>query len=251
MSRILNIDLRPALLALLLLACCCLVGCDAGGQSDPVGSAPPPAGPGPAQPNPTVTVSLETAAAGVSGLTDFQVIAYDVRGAELDRRTVVVGQNAVFEDLPAGSVQIRVIGSDSNGAILGFCDASVAVPGDTRVEAPPLTLGDQVPPPATPGTSFLAFTGLPASFQAGVSYSIEVSAFDAQGHLDTSANGSVGLSSSGVSAVMPEIGVLFTEGRATFPSLVFPQGSNGTVTFTASAEGFQSAVSPTLPVRSN
>jgi hypothetical protein len=196
-----------------------------------------------------LTVNLEAAMAG--GVTNFDVIAYDIRGAELARQRVVAGQNASFEDLPAGSVQIRVVGLSQTDLVVGFADVSAAVPTDTRVDSPPLTPSDAVPPPGTPGTPFLAFTGLPASFEAGITYTIEVSAFNAQGQLDSAASGSVGLSSSGVTAVMPSIGVLLSNGRAVFPSVAFPQGSNGTVTFTASSGGYQAAVSPTLPVRSN
>lgn len=227
-----------------------LAGCDSAG-GDVTGGGAVPMPPGKAQPNPTLVVSLTNAGAGVAGLTEFRVIAYDIRGAELDRRTVLVGGDAAFDDLPAGSLQIRAIGLSESGAVLGYSDVNATIPNDTRISSPSLTLTDQVPPPATPGAPFLAFTGLPASFQPGVPYSLEVSAFDAQGQLDTNANGSVGLSSSGASAVMPELGVLFTNGRAVFPSIVFPEGSHGTVTFTASSGGYQAAVSPTLPVRSN
>lgn len=235
--------MRWVLLCLFLLA-----GCDSGGGGGEVTNVPPQAPPpNQAQPNPALTVNLTGASTGVAGLTEFRVIAYDIRGAELDRKTVLVGGNALFEDLPAGSLQIRVIGLNQAGTVLGYSDVNVAVPNQTSVNAPTLTLTAQVPPPATPGAPFLAFTDLPGSFQSGVPYAIEVSAFDAQGQLDTSANGSVGLSSSGANAVMPALGVLFTNGRAVFPSIVFQEA--GTVTFTASSGGYQAAVSPTLPVR--
>ena len=239
----LRIGFRWVLLCLVLLA-----GCDSGGGGGDVTNVPPPAPPAPVQPNSSLTVNLQGASAGVSGLTEFRVIAYDIRGAELERKTVLVGGNAIFEDLPAGSLQIRSIGLNQAGTVLGYSDVNVTVPNDASVNAPTLTLTAQVPPPATPGAPFLAFTALPASFQSGVAYSIEVSAFDAQGQLDTSANGSVGLSSTGANAVMPALGVLFTNGRAVFPSIVFPEGG-GTVVFTASSGGYQAAVSPTLPVR--
>ena len=227
-------------------------GCDSGGGGlDPVGYGPAPTAPGQHAPNPTLTVHLQAAGAGVDGLSSLAVIVYNVRGAQLARSAVPPGQSASFEDLPAGPVQLRVVGRDVNDGVLGFSDLSAAVPGDTNVNAPRLILTDQVPPRATPGAPFLAFTRLPASFQAGVPYRIEIGAFDAQGQLDTTASGAPSLTSSGVSAVMPEIGVLFADGRAAFPSLSFPPGSNGVVTFTASAGGFQHASSPTLPVRSN
>lgn len=228
-----------------------LTGCDSGHGGDVAGNVPAPNSPRAPQPNPTLRVNLDPAGAGIGGLEQYRVIAYDIRGAELAEQTVPRGQDANFEDLPAGAIEVRVIGLGPDDEVLGFSDVSAAIPNDTEVDAAPLTPSGTLPPPATPGTAFLAFTGLPAVFEPGVSYSIEVSAFNAQGLLDTTANGSVGLSSSGASAVMPEIGVLFNSGRATFSSLTFPQGTNGTVTFTASAVGFQSATSPTLPVRSN
>lgn len=246
----LRMRMRWVLLSLLVMLAGGLAGCDSGnGGGDVTGGGPAAQPPGKAQPNPTLVVDLDNAGNGVAGLTEFRVIAYDIRGAELERLTVLVGADANFNDLPAGSLQIRTIGLNASGAVLGYSDVNATIPAVARVAAPSLTLTDQVPPPATPGAPFLAFTGLPASFQPGVPYSLEISAFDAQGQLDTNANGSVGLSSSGVSAVMPELGVLFTKGRAVFPSIVFPQGSHGSVTFTASSGGYQAAVSPTIPVR--
>lgn len=242
---------RRLLWSLLFLVSGLALGCDSGGGSDPIATGPPSQSPRVAPPNPTLTVNLRNASSGVAGLSSFQVIAYNVRGAQLAQLRVALNQNAPFEDLPAGPVQFRVIGRAQDDTILGFSDLSGAVPGDSEVVAPRLVQTDRIPPRATPGAPFLAFTRLPAAFEAGVVYSIEVSAFDAQGQLDASASDSLGMSSSGVSAVIPEIGVLFNNGRAVFSSLSFPQGSNGSVTFTASSRGYQPATSPTLPVRSN
>jgi hypothetical protein len=227
-----------------------LSGCDSGAGEVADGASVPSA-PSAARPNPTLNVNLATAARGWGRLAELQVLVYDVRGANLAERTVSPGQDAAFSDLPAGSVMIRVIGRDSAHTLLGFSDVDAAIPTHARVDARALQSANTVPPPATPGTAFLGFTGLPAVYQAGVPYTIEVSAFNAQGELDTTASGSIGLSSSGVSAAMAEAGVLFNKGHAVFPPVVFPPGSNGTVSFTASAAGYQSVVSPTLPVRSN
>ncbi len=226
------------------------LGCDSGSGSDG-GLSNAPTVPGRAQPNPTVTVNLEAATASMAGLAQFRVLAFDIRGAQLAVQTVDAGgTSASFDGLPAGSLQMRVIGMDTNSAVLGYADLDAAVPGTTQVASQALTPGATVPPPATPGAPFLAFTALPATYQGGVLYSLEVSAFNAQGQLDTAATGSVGLSSSGASPTQPSQGVPLSSGRAVFSNLSFPSGANGTVTFTASSGGLQSVSSPTLPVRS-
>lgn len=241
---------KRMLAGMLLLIGGLSLGCDSAGSGDS-GSAPIASVPGQAQPNPTVTVNLQEAAAGLPTLTEFRVLALDIRGAQLASQTVLVGGTGVnFDGLPAGPLQMRVIGMDQNAAVLGFVDLDTAVPGMTQVVSTSLTPTSTVPPPATPGAPFLAFTGLPASYQGGVHYSIEVSAFNAQGQLDTAAVGSVGLSSSGTSPSRPASGVPLSAGRAVFSNLSFPSGANGTVTFSASAGGLQTVSSPTLPVRS-
>ena len=237
-------------LACLLLTGGIITGCDSGSHS-PLGQNPLPVVPGTPEPNPALMINLDTSAASVSGITEWEVIAYNLRGAELVRQVVSVGQTALLENLPAGSIQLRVVGHNASDQVLGFCDLSATVPNSVSIDAPALTPGSALPPIATPGAPFLAFTGLPAVYQSGVDYSVEVSAFNAQGRLETSVNGSVGLSVSGIAGVQPSAGVLFHKGRAVFSAIKFPQGSDGTVSFTASAGNFQPAISPTLPVRSS
>lgn len=241
---------RRLLAGMLVLLGGLSLGCDSGSGTDGGGASGPPV-PGRAQPNPTVTVNLESASASMAGLAQFRVLALDIRGAQLASRTVDAGgPSASFEGLPAGSLQMRVIGMDQNSTVLGYADLDAAVPGATQVSSKALTPGALVPPPATPGAPFLAFTALPASYQGGVLYSLEISAFNAQGQLDTTAAGSVGLSASGTSPSQASQGATLSGGRAVFSNLSFPSEANGAVTFTASSAGLQSVSSPTLPVRS-
>ncbi len=236
------------LLALCLLGFL-LNGCDSGQFStlpDASGGVPS----NPEAPSNTLTMDLSSVARSSRDIARVEVTAFSLRGAELTRQQVPSSLMVSLPRLPAGSARLRTVAFKDSGKVLGYSDLLVAVPNAKTVIPPPFELTDRVPPPATPGAPFLAFLVLPSTFEAGTTYSLEIGAFDTQGKLDTTVENSLTFSSSGAPATLPSTRLKFVQGRAVVGSVLFRRGTNGTVTFSASASGFASVTSPTLPVRS-
>lgn len=197
----------------------------------------------------TLTVNLNTAAPVNPRIIDdavtFLVQVFDANTVLVNQTTINRGQDAVFANLPNGSYIIRVLGRDGNSNPIGYFDRSLSVSGPTTVAIDALiyatapTVGTQTQP-------FLAISELPDQVTVGSPFTIVVSAYNADGSLNTAKTGSVALTANGGTFLTAPTDTAFSSGRASFPGLQLAPAPSQTVTFTGTSDA-QTATSLAIP----
>lgn len=153
-----------------------------------------------------------------------------------------------LDGLPVGRVLIRVIGLDSDGAVIGFRDFTVALVAGTNPPISVEALISGTPPspalaaPDDTSLRALAFLAQPTSTELGASQSVSVLAIDAQGFRATGAQGQAALSvSQDTSPVNGTLQAQFVSGVATFSVSL---GQTGTHRLLAGSQGLETLSDP-------
>lgn len=236
---------------LLLTLSLLLVGC--GGSHDYVftESAAPPM----ADSSNRLTVRLDGSSGSIRGrissaAVSLRVTLYDDNLSQLSTQTPARGESAVFDRLADGIYIARVAGFDGNGQAIGYfdrkvilernADLTVLIPGLIYTSSPPAA-GEDRPPS-------LVFTELPDTVAVSLPFRLRVEVYDKDGLPVRTAEGTLTLSSVGADPVQGNQQALLEGGVADFSGLTLPEGSGGSVVFSADGPAFRTSSTPPIAI---
>ena len=242
-------------LGLLFLLSFLFVGCGSS-QDDFVAVNNPGPTPNNLTVNLTVAPNTSPQTAGIRAqispsASRFNITVFDQNLTQIAREELTTQRSVEFVNVGNQIVLVRIEAFRANGARIGFFDRVVDVTTTTSVTIDTLRYDLNAPPtpviPNASATGFLAYNGLPSGITANNPFSVAVSAYNADGTLDTDFANNATLVANTGSLVNAPAPAVFANGVATFSAVTFANNSSlSAVSLTADAQGLAAATTPSI-----